>query len=301
MKKLVNILLMSVLFFGVFNRRGLVVNAVSPLPSMPIEESEHLDDDGQVESLDLQQEEPLTEPLDEPTQGRLQAALERQKLGALSFFNFLKHAIRAAIINGVPTNTIVLIFLLPLVGTIVSALYYLVGLTGFGISFPTIIAISFLATGIPGGLVLFAVILLSTILVRKVLRNIKIHLRARRTIALWVVCLVTFGFLTISPSLKLFDLSKISIFPILFLILLSEEFIRFQTGQSRKKAISLTISTLLISIVGAALMSWSNLQEFVLLNPEISMLGILLVGFFIGRYTGFRLLEYKRFKAILKE
>jgi len=231
----------------------------------------------------------------------LQAALERQKLGALSFFNFLKHAIRAAIINGVPTNTIVLIFLLPLVGTIVSALYYLVGLTGFGISFPTIIAISFLATGIPGGLVLFAVILLSTILVRKVLRNIKIHLRARRTIALWVVCLVTFGFLTISPSLKLFDLSKISIFPILFLILLSEEFIRFQTGQSRKKAISLTISTLLISIVGAALMSWSNLQEFVLLNPEISMLGILLVGFFIGRYTGFRLLEYKRFKAILKE
>lgn len=301
MKKLANILLMSVLFFGVFNRRGLAVNAVSPLPSMPIEESEHLHDDGQTESLDLQQEEPLTEPLDEPTQGRLQAALERQKLGTLSFFNFLKHAIRAAIINGVPTNTIVLIFLLPLVGTIVSALYYLVGLTGFGISFPTIIAISFLATGIPGGLVLFAVILLSTILVRKVLRNIKIHLRVRRTIALWVVSLVTFGFLTISPSLKLFDLSKISIFPILFLILLSEEFIRFQTGQSRKKAISLTISTLLISIVGAALMSWSNLQEFVLLNPEISMLGILLVGFFIGRYTGFRLLEYKRFKAILKE
>jgi len=301
MKKLVSILFVSILFFCVLGQKIQPLEAVSPLPSIPLEGSEEATDEGEIVSPTPQPQEPLTEPLDQPTQGRLRAALDNQKVGSLSFFNFLKHAIRTAIAKGVPTNTIVLIFLLPLVGTIVSALYYLVDLTGFGISFPTMIAVSFLATGIPGGLILFAVILVSTLLVRKLLRGIKIHLRARRTIALWVVCLVTFGFLTASPYLNLLDLSKISIFPILFLILLSEEFVRFQTGRSRKKAISLTISTLLISIAGAALMSWSRFQEVVLLNPEISMLGILLAGFLIGRYTGFRLLEHQRFKAILKE
>jgi len=301
MKKLVSILFVSILFFGVFRKNCLAADIAVSLPSISSENSEQATDEGQIASPTPRVEEPLTEPLDQPTQGRLRAALDNQEIGPLSFSNFFKHAIRAAIARGVATNTIVLILLLPLVGTIVSALYYLVGLTGFGISFPTMIAVSFLATGIPGGLVLSGVILLSTLLVRKALRGIKIHLRARRTIALWAVCLVTFAFLAIAPSLQLLDLSKISIFPILFLILLSEEFVRFQAGRSRKKAISLTISTLLISIAGAALMNWSRFQELVLLNPEISMLAILVIGFLIGRYTGFRLLEYQRFKAVLKE
>jgi len=115
-----------------------------------------------------------------------------------------------------------------------------------------------------------------------------------------IISLITFGFLAIAPSLGLLDLTQISIFPILFLILLSEEFTRVQLGKSRNSAISLTIGTLVISILGASLMAWEELQALVLLNPEASFLVVLALNVFIGKYSGWRLLEHRRFKAVLE-
>ena len=252
-------------------------------------------------TIALQSTKLPTEPLGQPAQDRLEAALEKQQVGPLSLTNFFKYAIRVAIERGVPTNTVVLVLLLPLVGTIVGALYYIVGLTGFGVFMPAMISVSFLATGIVGGLILFAIILSLTSLVRKFLRKIRLHQRARRAVTLWVVSLGTFGLLFFAPVFHLSDLTKISIFPILFMILLSEEFVRIQVGRSRKKAISLTLGTLIISIVGAMLMDWQQLQELVILHPETSFFLILFIDLFVGRYTGFRLLEYKRFKSVLRK
>jgi len=116
-----------------------------------------------------------------------------------------------------------------------------------------------------------------------------------------IVSLIAFGLLALAPSLGLLDLTQISIFPILFLILLSEEFTRVQVGKSKKSAVSLTIGTLVVSILGASLMSWEYLQRVVLLNPEISFLIVLIMNIFIGRYGGWRLSEYQRFKSILRK
>ncbi len=242
-----------------------------------------------------------TEPLSKPTKGRLELALERQNIGPLSPLNFLKHAIRTAIKRGAPTNTIILVLLLPLVGVIVSGLYYLVGLTGFGIFMPAMISVAFLATGIVGGLILFAMILVLTLATRRILRKIKFHQRSRRAITLWVVSLGTFLLLFFAPAFHLLDLTRISIFPILFIILLSDEFVRVRTGMSPKKAINMIGGTLVISIFGALIMGWEWFQELILLNPEISSLLILLVSFSVGRYTGFRLLEYRRFKSVVRK
>ncbi|MFH1561510.1 MAG: 7TM domain-containing protein [Patescibacteria group bacterium] len=246
-----------------------------------------------------QKQEP-TEPFDKPTKGRLEAALDSQQIGPLSVTNFLRHAIRKAISQGAPTNTIVLLLLLPFVGVLVSGLYYLLGLTGFGLFMPAMISVAFLATGVVGGLVLFAIVLMLTMLSTRLLKKVKLHARSRRAITLWVTSLGTFGLLLLSPSLHLFDLNKISIFPILFIIILSEEFIRTQTGKSRRTAISLTLGTIFISILGALLMDWSRFQELVLLYPEASFLVVLIASLIIGRYSGLRLLEYRRFKAVLR-
>jgi hypothetical protein len=241
--------------------------------------------------------EKITEPKSEQVKGKLEALLEKQKLRHLSFDNFLKHAIRAAVARGVSPNTIVLIFLLPLVGAMVGILQYFVGLSGFGIFMPAMIAVTFLATGIVGGLVLFG----ATLLTGSLLRHCRLYYWPRRAITLMVISLIAFVLLFLAPSLGLLDLTQISIFPILFLVLLSEEFTRVQLGKSRRSAISLTAGTLVVSILGAALMNWSLLQQLVLLNPELSFLLVLLLNIFIGRYSGWRLLEYRRFKAVLRK
>jgi len=84
------------------------------------------------------------------------------------------------------------------------------------------------------------------------------------------------------------------------MILLSEEFVRVQLGKSRKEAVRKTVGTLVLSIVGAVAMSWPSFQEAVILHPEVSLLTILLISVLVGRYTGFRLLEYQRFKSVLR-
>ena len=92
-----------------------------------------------------------------------------------------------------------------------------------------------------------------------------------------------------------------SIFPILFMILLVENFIEAQSGRSRREALWLTMETLAIGLGGYFVMDWGGLQRFVLLNPEVSLLGVLIFNIGVGKYTGFRLLEFSRFKAVTKK
>jgi len=245
--------------------------------------------------------EKITEPKSEEVKGKLEAVLDEQVVRPLSFDNFLKHLVRFSVDRGVAASTIVLILLLPLVGALVGVLQYLVGLTGFGIFMPAMIAVTFLATGIVGGLILFAVILVSSILTGRALRRLHLYYQPRRAITLMVVALITFGFLALSPSLGLFDLTQLSIFPILFLILLSEEFARVQLSKSKRSAMSLALGTLIVAILGASLMGWETLQRFVLLNPEISFLLVLVFNVLIGRYSGWRLSEHQRFRLVLKK
>ena len=249
----------------------------------------------------IELKEKITEPKSEEAKGKFAALLAEQEIGRPSPTNFLKYAIRFAVAQGVPANTIVLILLLPLIGAFVGFSQYFIGLSGFGIFTPAAIAITFLSTGILGGLILFAVILIATVLSGEIFKKVHLFYWPRRAITLMAISLITFFFFLLSPSLGLLDLTQISIFPVLFLILLSEEFTRTQLGKSKRSAISLTVGTLIISILCASLMGWESLQRFILLNPELSFLSVLAINIFIGKYSGWRLLEYGRFKSLLEK
>ena len=51
-----------------------------------------------------------------------------------------------------------------------------------------------------------------------------------------------------APVVKFSDLSNVSIFAVLILVLLAEDFIRVQLGKSVKTALSLTFETLILSL-----------------------------------------------------
>ncbi|MDD2225389.1 MAG: 7TM domain-containing protein, partial [Candidatus Shapirobacteria bacterium] len=97
------------------------------------------------------------------------------EVGKWNGFNSFRWMIKTAIDRGVSTNTIVLLLLLPLIATLVSFLHYVVGLSGYGIFMPTMIAVAFLSTGFFGGLLLFALILAISLLGNMILKKFKIH------------------------------------------------------------------------------------------------------------------------------
>ena len=171
-------------------------------------------------------------------------------------FNSLKVMTGWAIEKGVSTNTLVLLLLLPLVATLVSFLHYVVGLSGYGIFMPTMIAVAFLATGVFGGLMLFAIILIVSILSNLLLRKLRLHFWPARAISLTMISIVTFLLMVFSSFVKWIDISQISIFPILFMILLAEEFSRTQLIKSKNEAQKLTVGTIVLAVTGAVIMNF---------------------------------------------
>jgi uncharacterized membrane protein len=216
-------------------------------------------------------------------------------------WNSISFLISEAVKRGVPENTVVLLLLLPLVATLASFLHYVGGLSGYGIFTPTMMAVAFLATGVSGGLALFAVILAITSLSNIILKKMKLHFWPARSITLLFVSLGTFGVMALSAYLKVFDVSKISIFPILFMILLTEEFVRTQLIKSRKEAMRLTVGTLILAGVGAISMEIKGVQELVLKYPEMVILLVIVINVIVGSYGGIRLTEIKRFKNAIRK
>jgi hypothetical protein len=237
----------------------------------------------------------------EETLGPLEKLLEDQELGPVWPLNPIKYAIRGAISAGVPANTLVLLLLLPLVATIIAASRHVIGLRGFGIFLPAALSVVFVSTGPIVGIGLFMVIIVSSFLVRVVFRKFKIKLQYLPRMAL-ILLFVVFGVLCVlfaAPVISQPDLSNASIFPILILVLLAEDFTKVQLGKSAKTAISLSTETLILALVSFIFLTSKLMQELALLNPEILLLSVIVVDFLLGKYVGLRFAEYWRFRKLI--
>ncbi len=217
------------------------------------------------------------------------------------FWNGISYLISEAVSKGVPENTVALLLLLPLVATLVSVIHYVIGFSGYGIFMPTMMAVALLATGIWSGLILFLVILVITLLSNLLVKKLKLHFWPARSITLLFVSLGTFGVMVLTSFIKIVDVSKISIFPILFMILLTEEFVRTQLIKSKKEAVSLTAGTLVLAVVGAMIMGVDGIEGMVLKRAEMVILIVVVINVLVGRYGGIRLTEIKRFKGAIRK
>lgn len=214
--------------------------------------------------------------------------------------NLFQPVINQAIASGVSEETIILLLLLPLVASVVAAARHLIGFRGFGLLIPMAIAFTFVATGIGTGVLVFLTILTIATLSRRVLRKLRLHYLPRMALFLWFVSLGILGLIFVSPYLGLGQLTAISIFPIVILILLAEEFIDVQIGKSLREAARLTIETIVIALIGYVIFKLKFLRELALSYPQLVVLMPLILNLFVGRFTGLRLIEYWRFRKILR-
>jgi len=247
----------------------------------------------------VEKKEDITEPTPE-IKGKLERYLVEHKVKPLKVTNFLQHAIREMVKKGIPANTIVLILLFPLMAAIIAGSRHVIGIRGFGIFLPAVLSVVFVSTGLIEGILLFLTIIIVATGARMLLRKIKLQYLPRMALLLWCVSLGVLGLLFLSPFLNLTAIINLSIFPILILILLAENFISIQIGMSMKEAVRMTFQTLVMALICSFALQLEFLQKFVLLNPEIAVIGTAVLNIFMGKYCGLRLLEYKKFREILK-
>lgn len=201
---------------------------------------------------------------------------------------------------GVPSETVIFLLALPLAATVIAFARQIVGIKGFGIYTPLILAFAFLTTGLKYGLAFFVVIILAGTLSRLLIKRFRLLYLPRMAIVLSIVVLAILTLFFIGAYAGRLGLTSSSIFAVLIMITLVEKFVAAQIERGAREAVTLTMETLLLSLVCYWLISWSWLQTTALNYPAVIFIIAIIANVIIGKWTGLRLSEYFRFYAVLK-
>lgn len=213
--------------------------------------------------------------------------------------NFMSFGINFLVNKGVPINNITLILMLPIIATILSFSRQVIGIKAFGIITPALTTLTFLVMGLQYGLVVFTAVLLSGTLTRLVVRRLHLLYLPRMALVLTSVSLSILLLLGLGVVTEQAAVLSFSIFPILILTLLAEEFISVQFTSGARSAFTITAWTLLLAIACYYIVSWELLRTIVISYPEVVILGIPF-NILLGRWSGLRLTEYFRFRKLLR-
>jgi len=224
-----------------------------------------------------------------------------QVLGPLGLTNFLRHAIHWGVAQGYSLDLLILILLLPLALTCVAIVRYLIGLQGLGLFPPLIMAVAFLKIGLWPGLLLFLIVLLAEILMILLFRKLKIHFMAKMALVLLPVCLLIFLLLILAARFNFQSVFNSSTVAILVLLLTGENLAEIQLRKSFKKGLRAMLETFLLAALAFWVLRSLTFQKLMLLSPEALLFLTVAIDLWIGHFTGLRLLEYHRFRKLLKK
>jgi len=207
--------------------------------------------------------------------------------------------------QGVPFLTVVLLLLFPFIATLVALLRQVVGLKAFGIYTPAIITFAFLATGLKYGIAVFAIVVFVGIFMRYIIKKMRLLYLPRVAITLTIVSFAILASLVIGGSLQRTGFAAVITFPLLIIISLVEKFVAVQIEKGSKTALWLALETLIVALLGYALMSEETVVgqaviKFIVHYPWAVLL-VIPFNIFLGKWTGLRLSEYLRFRDVLKK
>jgi len=214
-------------------------------------------------------------------------------------FTLMSYIIQYMTTHGVPELSLAFFLMLPVAATLISFARQVLGIKAFGLYIPLITTFAFLATGIKYGVFLFLIIVIIGTLFRYLLRKAHLLYLPRMALTLILITISIYIIFVLAVYLGKTSFIRVSIFPVLILIILSEKFINTQIRLGNKIAIISTIETLLISIACYYLISWQSFQNIALQYPLIFIAVTIIINILLGRWAGLRISEFFRFKEVI--
>jgi hypothetical protein len=204
-----------------------------------------------------------------------------------------------AVIAQVPLQAINLILVLPVIACIVVIFRSVIGIETFGTFAPVIVSLAFLMTGLTWGVAIFCVIVTLGVVLRGALQWVRIQLVARLAVLIALVSALMAGLTIAGAYLGIGALLNVSIFPMVIMSNVIENFTTTQVELGTREAIRLTRNTLLVCAACYLTIEWTGLQSLVLSYPEL-LIGVVALEVAIGKWRGLRLLEYLRFSDLAR-
>ena len=205
-----------------------------------------------------------------------------------------------AVLAQVPLQAINLILVLPVIACIVVLCRSVVGIETFGTFAPVIVSLAFLMTGLAWGVVIFCVIVGLGVVFRGALQWLRIQLIARLAVLIAMVSGTMACLTVVGAYFGVGALLNVSIFPMVIMSNVIENFTTTQIEAGTREALRLTGNTLLVCAICYLSIELGGLQSIVLSFPEV-LIGVVALEILVGKWRGLRLLEYVRFYELVRD
>ena len=190
-----------------------------------------------------------------------------------------------------------LIVLLPVGALVVVFMRLVIGVRTAGTFMPVLIALAFLQTELLPGLASFILVVTVGLLIRSYLSALNLLLVARIAILIIVVIGIISVFSVVSYRMGLLGGLTITFFPMVILAWTIERMSIIWEEEGPREVLIQGSGSLIVAVFAFLLMDVNEVRHLAFNFPELH-LSVLALVMLLGRYTGYRLLELRRFVGL---
>ncbi len=190
-----------------------------------------------------------------------------------------------------------ILLMVPLGALLLLILRNIIGIKTFGTFMPILMALAFRETQLLWGIILFSLVVSLGLGVRFYLEQLKLLL-VPRLASLLIVVVLLMAFLSILSFQLGFERGlSVALFPMVIITMTIERMCIVWDERGASESLQQGIGSLVVAVLTYLTMSIPYVEHLLFVFPELLL--VLLAGtLLMGRYSGFRLLELRRFKAL---
>lgn len=194
-------------------------------------------------------------------------------------------------------NTYRVLLLIPLGALLIVVLRNVVGIRTFGTFMPVLMALSFRETELLNGVVLFSILVALGLALRFYLEHLKLLLVPRLAAVVTIVVGLMATLTVLSHQLDIQAGLSLGLFPIVVLAMTIERMSIVWEEHGASDAVQQGLGSLAVAVVSYVVLVNRYVEHLFFVFPEL-ILAVLALTLLVGRYTGYRLSELIRFRAL---
>lgn len=189
------------------------------------------------------------------------------------------------------------LLMIPIGALIMVLLRNMVGIDAFGTFMPVLIALAFRETKLFWGVVLFTMLVALGLSIRFLLDRLRLLLVPRLSAVLIVVVILMLIISLMSHKLGMETGLSVALFPMVIIAMTIERMSVVWEERGPADAMRAGLGSLLVAVTAYIFMGFVWLEHLIFTFPEL-LLVVLALVVLAGRYTGYRLTELNRFRAL---
>lgn len=190
------------------------------------------------------------------------------------------------------------LLLVPLGAIVVCVMRQIIGVETFGTFLPILVALAFRETQLALGVTLFCLVVMLGLFFRAYLNRLQLLIIPRLSAIMIMVVIALYGLSLLAYNANIYTGLSISMFPLVILSMLIERISVSWEEFGAKTTIKATLGSLFVAIISYFVMNNPYLSHLMVTFPELLLIAIAII-IMIGRYNGYKLTEYYRFRMFV--